>query len=415
MSKNVTLSHAHQSPYVPTSGKASVYLLLELNAKEMNSTNRAPINLSLVLDRSGSMSGSPLEYCKEASKFVVTQLSEQDRMSMVIFDDSIDTVFPPQPVTHKDHLKHLIEGIETRGITNLSGGLIQGCQHVVNQKGKDHVNRVLLLSDGMANAGITDPEKLKKVAEDYHAAGTVITTMGVSDHFDEELMEGIADAGKGNFYFIDKVEEIPDIFAKELEGLLSVVAQNITLTIKPKKGAEIHNVFGYQEKHEEDGVRVSLGDIFSKETKSVLIECALPAGDPGTRPMFDVEWSFVDVTDGVKEYSCSYQVPFTFTNDLEKLSEASSTAVDKQVEITQSAQKLEQALQLFDEGNLEEGKDLLYANAQHLQSYAEETGDEEILKESATMLDQLEHFEFTKHTRKALHAEKYRQMKRRRK
>ncbi|MFZ3590003.1 VWA domain-containing protein [Bacillus sp. DJP31] len=112
---------------------------------------------------------------------------------------------------------------------------------MLKQATKSYVNRVILLSDGNANSGITDHDQLMKVVDDYQTARVAISTIGVS-HFDEDIMEGIDEHGKGTFYFIDQVEEIPNIFAKELEGLLSVVAQNATLSIKAKDDVRIHKV-----------------------------------------------------------------------------------------------------------------------------------------------------------------------------
>lgn len=415
MSEKISLSHASQFPFLPVTGKQSVFVLLELNAKEIKQEKRSPINLSLVLDRSGSMDGAPLEYCKEASKFVVNQLSGQDLFNLIVFDDQVDTIIEPQAVQHKDRLKNQIDRIETGGTTNLSGGLIEGCRNILKQKTKEYVNRVILLSDGQANEGITDRDKLTKVAEDYHAAGAVITTMGVSDYFDEELMEGIADAGKGNFHFISKVEEIPDIFAKELEGLLSVLAQNVSLKLTPKKGVTLTNILGYSHKKKDDGVVLSLGDMYAGETKSVLVECEVAAQAEGIADLFEVEWSFVDVTDGIKDYTYRYNVPIEFTADLDKLAEAPDKTVEKQIQITKSAQLLEQALYLFDNGDIDEGKELLYSNALKMERVAKENGDIELMEESAIIMSQLENFDYNANSRKTLHAEKYRQMKRRKK
>ncbi|ADU29408.1 vWA domain-containing protein [Evansella cellulosilytica] len=262
MSSNVKLSFAHQYENVPCKGKEAAYLLVELTGAKVKHTERSPINLSLLLDRSGSMSGEPLRYCKEACNFVINQLTDKDILSVVVFDDQVETIIEPQKVTHKDLLKEYIQRIETRGITNLSGGLIQGCQHVLKQEVKNYVNRVILLSDGQANAGITDKEALVKLADDYQSAGLVISTLGVSEHFDEELLEGVADSGRGNFHFINEVENIPSIFEQELDGLLNVIGQNITLNILPKKGVRITNVFGYNYNSDEDAVDLTLGDSF---------------------------------------------------------------------------------------------------------------------------------------------------------
>jgi Ca-activated chloride channel homolog len=146
-------------------------------------------------------------------------------------------------------------------MTNLSGGLIQGCQHLLQQNTEAYVNRLLLLSDGHANRGITEYDQLMKVIREYQNKGLYISTLGVSNDFNEELMEGMAEYGKGNYYFIQEVEHIPEIFSKELEGLLSVVAQNVIFTLHPKSGVRVKKVFGYLPEHNQDSIRFSLGDM----------------------------------------------------------------------------------------------------------------------------------------------------------
>lgn len=197
MSEPIQFTHAWKKPYVSTNGLERAYLLLEMKGTADVKENRAAINLSLVLDRSGSMHGSPIQYSKQACQFVVGQMSGDDLLSMVAFDNQITTVFEPEKVTYKDLMKAKINTIEPGGTTNLSGGLIKGAQYVLTHRKSGVVQRVILLSDGHANEGITDEGQLAKIAQEYKTSGVGITTMGVGEGFDEELMEAIADNGGG--------------------------------------------------------------------------------------------------------------------------------------------------------------------------------------------------------------------------
>jgi Ca-activated chloride channel homolog len=132
MSQNLSFSYAFLQNYLPITGLNQMYVLFELNGKN-ELTKRMPINLSVVLDRSGSMNGKPIHYCKEATKFIINQLQEKDLLSVVVFDDKVNTVLPPQEVSYKDLLKAKVDQIQSGGMTNLSGGLIQGCQHLLSQ------------------------------------------------------------------------------------------------------------------------------------------------------------------------------------------------------------------------------------------------------------------------------------------
>ncbi|MBU9720270.1 MULTISPECIES: vWA domain-containing protein [Bacillaceae] len=413
MSQNLKLSYAHRKKYMSTEGEEKSYVLIELTGAPLIDVLRSPINLSLVLDRSGSMSGKPLDYCKEACEFVVDQLTNKDILSVVTFDGDVETVVSPQKVTHKDLLKKHIQRIHTRGITNLSGGLIEGCQHVLKQEMDQYVNRVILLSDGIANAGIRDPQLLLKLAEDYASAGLVISTLGVSDRFEEETLEGIADNGKGNFHYIDEVDSIPDIFSQELEELLSNVAQNIKLKINPKNGVTITNIYGYNFQSSENSVLIPLGDSYANEVKSLLVEYSLPPMGEGEHDIFDMEWSYVDTVNGFKECCFSVNVPVRRTKDLNQLLLAPDTYTESKIQTTLSAVVLEQAIQFFDQGNLKEGKDMIYQHASQMKEVAADINSPELLVESEGLINELSNFTYSSKKRKVLNQEKYRRKKRR--
>lgn len=419
MTSTIQLNHAWNKSFVPTGGAENVYLLLEMKGTGEVKSERAPINVSLVLDRSGSMQGEALEYSKKACQFVIDQMGEQDILSLVAFDDEIITVFEPQKVTHKAILKQKVDEIDTCGCTNLSGGLIQGAQYVKKEMKSGYVNRVILLSDGHANRGVTDALKLASIAEEYRNLGIGITTIGVGNGFDEELMEGIADAGGGNFYYVEKPDDIPSIFSKELDGLLSVVAQNINLTLKPSKTLQITNIFGYKAKAlgnsaktNEDSFVIHVGDLFNQEMKSILIEMAFFPHSVGSHSVLDLNWEYVDVTEGAKLCTIQNIINAEFTNDIQLLNEVHNVTVEKQVKITKSSLAIEEAMIAFDSGNIGKGKELLQQQADLLLASAIQSDDAELRIESEALYNQLENFTYSPKTRKTLHEQKYRQMKR---
>jgi Ca-activated chloride channel family protein len=412
MNSPVQMTQAWSKPYFPTGGEERAYLLLELKGDAGIRANRAPINISLVLDRSGSMSGSPLVYSKKACQFVTEQMGQEDSLSLVVFDDEVHTVIAPQSVTHKDIMKKHIAAIETGGSTNLSGGMLQGIQYNVQSRKENSVNRVILLSDGHANEGITDSTKLQAIVKEFRHAGIGLSTMGVGDGFDEELMEGIADAGGGTFYFIEKPEDIPGIFSKELDGLLSVTAQNIRLTIKPSFLTEITHIYGYKAEEGESGLTLNLGDIYGQETKSLLLELAFHPHKACKQEAVRLRWDYVDVTEGAKLCTYEYDIYAEFTNDLALLDLPGDAHVEKMVIITESAEAIEQALPLFDSGDIEGGKQLLQQQADHMLLASVKADDAQLREEAQILYSQLENFPYSPSTRKSLHEQKYRQMKR---
>lgn len=416
MTEAVAISHRWNRSYFPCGGTEKAYLLVELKGNAVIHTNRAPINVGLVLDRSGSMSGQPLAHSLKACQYVTDQMGEGDLLSMVAFDDEVETIFPPEKVIYKDGMKSKIAAIEPGGSTNLSGGLLLGAQFVTDAKQDGMVNRVLLLSDGHANEGITDRGKLSRIAKEYQSMGIGISTLGVGHRFDEELMEAIADGGGGNFYYIEKPDDIPGIFAKELQGVLSVCGQNMRLKLRAPETAEVLRVYGYKPVNQQDGWSFSLGDIYDQEVKSLLIEMSFYPHTEGVHPVLQLELEYMDVTESAKPCKVQMDIAGEFTNNLGLLSMPEDTIVEKQLKITETAITIEKAMEAFDQGFNDEGITMLQAQADELLRMAVITDDADLRTESLLLYEQLEAFgeaPITAESRKALHSQKYRTMKRR--
>jgi Ca-activated chloride channel homolog len=412
INNSVQFSYALNKPFLPLAGAEKVYLLLECRGDGNDTASRAPINASLVLDRSGSMAGAPLQFSKQACNFVVNQMDASDTLSLVAFDNEVDTIFAPQAVRLKDKLKRQIETIHARGTTNLSGGLLQGIQFVLQGKRDGTVNRVILLSDGHANEGVTDRNRLGAIANEFRTAGVTITTMGVGDGFDEELMELIAENGGGNFYYIQQADNIPELFKQELQGMLQIVAQNLQLQLTPSEGVRITGVYGYRSTQTEHYHNVLLSDIYHNEEKSILVELAISPNSSGEHTLLNAEWTYVDITQGAALNTAKLEIRGHFTNNLDLLSQPADPKVEKQQHITESANIIEHAIMAFDAGDIEHGKDLLQQQADKMHAFAMLRKDEEISKESQTLYQQLENFAYDAQKRKELHAQKYRTMKR---
>lgn len=239
---------------------------------------RRPLNLSLVLDRSGSMAGAKIDYTRQAVQFLVQHLSANDTCSIVLYNDKVETLFEPQHITNKDWLSQQIDTIRVRGTTNLSGGWLQGCQHVSKLFDDKFLNRVIVLSDGLANRGITDKTQLVALARQKYEEGISTTTMGLGNDFNEDLMMEMANAGGGAFYFIESPEVAPNIFREELSGLLNIVAQNLVITIAPNSFIKsVRQLNSYPIQSNGYGTSFRLGDIFAEETKSLLLELNIPS------------------------------------------------------------------------------------------------------------------------------------------
>jgi Ca-activated chloride channel family protein len=205
-------------------------------------SDRTPLNLSLVIDRSGSMRGQKMDYARKAACFAVENLLPCDRISVVLFDDRIDTLVPSTLATDKQTILRKIRQVHSRGSTALHGGWLAGGTQVSQYLNHDQLNRVILLSDGLANVGETRPDA---IADDVHGLaqrGVGTTALGIGDNYSEDLMEAIARSGDGNFFHIDSPDQLPDIFETELSGLSATLGQRVSLGLKPQSGVRVMDV-----------------------------------------------------------------------------------------------------------------------------------------------------------------------------
>jgi Ca-activated chloride channel family protein len=193
---------------------------------------RTPLNLCLVIDRSGSMEGPPLDYCKQACAHVVDLLSPDDVLSIVTFEEVVDVVMPPQRVTNRQAIKDGIQRIMPGNTTNLYDGLSLGAQQVMSLTDPGRATRIVVLTDGDPTAGIKDHHALVAHAGEIKQRGITCTFLGFGPDYNEELLASMAKKAGGNYYYIAQPHLIPEVFRTELEKLMTVVARNLKLDVK---------------------------------------------------------------------------------------------------------------------------------------------------------------------------------------
>jgi Ca-activated chloride channel family protein len=255
--KFVTAQNAHQVGVLVTlAGEAPV--------------RRAPLNIALVLDRSGSMGGTPLAAAKEAAIRFARFLGPDDRLTVVTFDDTVRTIFGPAP-SGDDAAAEAIAAVHEGGSTNLSGGWLKGRAHV--EKGLvEGVNRVVLLTDGMANAGIVEPSKLTDLARGAAAGRVTTTCIGFGAAFNEDLLRDMAAAGGANYWYVERDDQMAGIFEEEIEGLVSLAAQNVEVEVVLAHSAVagLTLVQSYPLTRTPGGdFRVTLGDLYATSPRSL--------------------------------------------------------------------------------------------------------------------------------------------------
>ncbi len=231
---------------------------------------RAPINVALVLDRSGSMSGMPLEAAKEAAVRFASFLTPQDRLTVVTFDDTVDTIFGPA-AGGTPAAEEAIARVHPGGSTNLSGGWLMGMR-LVAKKSVEGTNRVVLLTDGQANVGIIEPDKLVGLARDGAGRRVTTTCIGFGPHFNEDLLEPMARGGGGNYWYVESDDQMAGVFEGEIEGLVALAAQNVEVEVRlghPRvAGVTFLQSYPVQQTPE-GGWRVALHDLYAPSPKAL--------------------------------------------------------------------------------------------------------------------------------------------------
>ncbi|NEQ43611.1 MAG: VWA domain-containing protein [Leptolyngbya sp. SIOISBB] len=236
---------------------------------------RSPLNLSLVIDRSGSMRREKIQQAQEAACFAMENLLPSDRLSVVLFGNEAKTLIPSTFATDKQPLLAKIRQVQARGSTALHAGWVEGGTQVSQYLNSDQLNRVILFSDGQANVGETRPDA---IANDVHGLaqhGVSTTTLGIGQGYNEDLLVAMANSGDGNFFHIESAEQLADIFETELSGLAATIGQRVSLGIEPQNGVKVLDVLNDFELT--DTQRYKLPNLVIGSPINVVVRLQVPA------------------------------------------------------------------------------------------------------------------------------------------
>ncbi|UZX14696.1 VWA domain-containing protein [Thermus sp. PS18] len=237
---------------------------------------RPPLNLAFVLDRSGSMAGDKLRFAKKAVAYAVENLRPHDRVAVVIYDHQVEVVVPSTLAGNKEEILRRLRPVRPRGSTNLHAGWLEGSTQVAAHLDAKRLNRVIVLSDGLANTGETNPNVIAEQVRGLSQRGVSTSTLGVGLGYNEDLMMAMAEAGQGNYYFIESPDDLPGIFAQELSGLATTLGTGVRLWLTPPHGGEIRLLHDLAR---EDGGVYRLPPLVGGRTLEYLLEVEAPGGE----------------------------------------------------------------------------------------------------------------------------------------
>jgi Ca-activated chloride channel homolog len=338
---------------------------------------RPPIALALVLDRSGSMSGSKIDTARRAALAVLQRLDERDMVAVVVFDEHIDTLQPLAPVSDavKAHTRAELEQIGARGTTALYEGWLTGCnalvadEHTANDRG---VVRCFLLTDGLANVGLSDPEQIATQAGGIREkTGIGTSTFGIGADYAEELLGPMAEAGGGRFHHLRTPDEIATTFVNELGELLATVATNVELDLEVEPRVEVAFISTNRSRQAaEPPTRwtISLGDLLSGDERHSVVHLAF--AETWRREEQAVRARLRWAADGAEHTTAWQEFRFTYASDNECDAEPQDAEVLRIAGQHHSDRAQREALRVSKAGDLAGARAALQAAHSTISSYA---------------------------------------------
>ncbi len=322
-----------------------------------NWKGRPDLNLSLVLDRSGSMHGEKMIRAREAAMFCVDQMLPTDRLSVVTFDDRIEVLFPSEPVTNKQSMKDLISRVMARDSTNLHeawrrGGLTVS-EHMLDQG----INRVVLITDGLANVGITNTDEIVSQVMGLFQRGVSTSTIGIGADFNEDLLMPMAQSGGGNAWHVVEPNDMQHIFQIELEGLIAQFAHTVSLSLIPADGVRIVDVLNDFELTETG--RYRLPNMQSGSPLDVLVQFMVGGEKAGTQMrLIDLRLGFTpQEAKNAEVLKQAHTVEFASRAEVER--SPVNYEVVKTVQFLMNARARNEAMKRMDQGDYDAARGII--------------------------------------------------------
>jgi len=350
----------------------TVHVLFEIiTTQSANKIGRPPFELSIVLDRSGSMDGCALESCKTATEKILDNLAAQDVVHFVTYDDKADVVFSDGNAALKECLVPLVRNVKAGGCTNLLEGIETGFKQI--HLDTNCQKRIFLFSDGLVNKGESKHTVIQTKVAEFHAAGVHTSSLGIGTDYDETLMRNIAEYGRGDYFFINSNTEIERIIDNAISGLISTVGTNALLCVRGCNGALLKKIY-----HHQDLVKgAQLGDLKEDDTKQIVAEFEFGPTADGTQVLaeWSLTWTTKSAEEGVQAHEITGQVCIVVTDDRSRAGLVPDK-VQVALCVAQTADHDLQVLRLLDDGNIEKAISLQRAHLERLKELQTTLQDE---------------------------------------
>jgi len=371
---------------LPAGQSEKTVVKISLDVPEIpREAERPPVNLALVLDRSGSMSGEKIAKAREAAIAALRRLGPRDLFSLVIYDHNVQTLVPPQSAANTEWIEAQIRGIGPGGNTALFGAVSQGAAEVRKNLEGPYIHRVVLLSDGLANVGPSAPADLARLGAALVKERISVTTIGIGNDFNEDLMSQLAEKSDGNHYFVESSRDLPRIFAAELGDVLSVAARQVIIEIDCPKGVRPLRIIGREGRIRGNRVEIHLNQLYGGQEKYALIEVQV---DPGRaderREIAEARCTYENALSGRQEKATALATVRFSPRSEEVVRSANRPVVEAVVE-NEIAESRDRALDLYNAGRRDEAVQELKRKSDQLQEQSEGLGFDDLAGKAQTL------------------------------
>ncbi len=366
-SESLQLNTAMNQSILKADEKHTAYIRVGLTGLSIeNPSDRAPLNIAIVIDKSGSMSGDKMHKALDAAIMAIDKLSSKDIVSIIAYDSTVQVIVPATKVSDKDFIFNQIRQISASGNTALFAGVSKGAHEMRKFLAENMVNRLVLLSDGLANVGPSSTSELGKLGSSLVKEGISVTTIGLGMGYNEDLMTQLAFNSDGSHYFAEQASDLARVFEDEFGRALSVVAQEIHAEIKCHPGIRPIRVLGRDAEITGQHVRVFINHLYDQDEKYVLLEVEIPAGrDNQSQKIADITVDYDNLKANSRNKRQS-QVRIMYSKNSQKVENSISRDVMINVIEQIAVERNKRALKLRDAGQIAPAKKILIENKQFL-------------------------------------------------